>query len=80
MDDRSHAEALRCFTGKPSTLRGLPFFLEWVVSEGETRNTVVRFRGGSRLFQDIAETRASVQCSICFLTLLDKARSASRNS
>jgi hypothetical protein len=80
VDDRSHAEALSRFRGKPPALRMLPFFLEGIVSERRTRNPADRSRGGNKLFQIYAETRAALLCSMCFLTLRDSARSASRRS
>ncbi len=57
---------------------------EWITPHTLKRrgawHSADRPRGGNGFFQDYVETRASLLCSMCFLTLLDRARSASRNS
>ena len=69
--------ALSRFPRKPSAFRRLPFF----GMNGERNGDPKHCRAvGNRLFQDYAETRASLLCSMCLLTLPDRARSASRNS
>ncbi len=78
MDDRSHAEALRRFIGKPPALRGLPFTRDTMRQRIIDRVKIAGLRNGVSRYQVV--TSASLRCSICFLTLTGNACSASRSS